>query len=115
MTSNHHDEPGDLRALRAEVEELRARLAVAEQVATLVGWCGHDSVTERGKALTQAWMDWNHAYGSPERDEVCIGRIRALAARRDEIRARNMDAIRARDSRPRLAHDRGGGDTDAAS
>lgn len=80
-------------ALLAEVDRLRTRLAAAEQVATLVGWCASRDHSERGKAATQAWMDWANAYGAPERDEAWDERIRELARRRDEIRAHTLAAI----------------------
>lgn len=84
---------------RAHAALLAERLA--EQVCVLFGWTAgpHDG-TERGKALSQLWMEWYHAYqaagGKVNRKshpELADERITQLAAERDEIEARTMAAI----------------------
>jgi cytochrome P450 len=76
---------------RREQDVLR-RLEAAELVCNLVGITGSAGRSERDKALTQAWQDWSHAYGSHKRPAELP--IAELAARRDEIVARTLARLR---------------------
>lgn len=75
-------------------ERLEARLAAAETVCTIYGWCGNAEDSLKDKAATQAWMDWHNTYGSPKPSPEWRQRIAELAARRDAIRAKTLAAIR---------------------
>lgn len=73
------------------VSDLELRLAAAEQVCVLYGWTGSNDRSERGDAVTQAWMDWVHSYGhemerAAVKDPAWDARIKDLARRRREIR-----------------------------
>lgn len=67
------------------IEDLQQRLKAAERVCQIVGVTGADTITLRGKAKTQAYLDWAHAYGHLA-EPVSAEEITVLAARRDEIR-----------------------------
>jgi hypothetical protein len=77
----------------SEVDDLRRRLALAERVCALVGITAATGETDRDKAKTQAWMDWNHEYGrlSPR---LTDDEILQLAARRDIIRNNTLVRLR---------------------
>lgn len=77
----------------ADIEILVRRLEAAELVCNLVGICGSASNSDRDKALTQAWMDWSHAYRDRHVKPADLP-IAELAARRDEIRSRTLARIR---------------------
>jgi hypothetical protein len=74
------------------LRELDRRLRAAEQVCGLVGMNASDRQTERGKALTQAWMDWAHEYAGSA-VPVSNKEIVDLAARRDHIVAETLARI----------------------
>jgi hypothetical protein len=74
------------------VRTLEERVRVAERVCVLVGINASSRVTERGKALTQAWMIWSQAYGGravPVTDEE----VHQLAEIRDTKIALTLKAI----------------------
>lgn len=91
------DTHAEIAALRDEIRRLRLRVAAAEQVATIFGWCGIADDSERGKAATQAWMDWAHEYGTPHASPEWAERIRVLAARRDETRSAVLARLQRRE------------------
>lgn len=66
------------------VRHLEDRVRMAERVCALVGINATDRQTERGKALTQAWMHWSHSYGG-RAVPVTDDEVAKLAAERDEI------------------------------
>lgn len=80
-------------------DELIARLKVAEDALTLIGWCSTDlnavQDTERGKAAEQMWQQW---YGmakvpdfcDPDRHIELDAMIPLLAATRDRIRGETL-------------------------
>lgn len=74
------------------VRELQTRLRSAEQVCVLVGINAASRETERGKALTQSWMDWHHEYGGRTIPLSDID-VRNLAERRDRRVAETLAAI----------------------
>lgn len=73
--------------------ELLERLQAAERVCVLVGVNATDRQTERGKALLQSWMDWQHQYG-PSAGTVTDEEIAEYARRRDVITERTLASIR---------------------
>lgn len=75
---------------------LEDRLRAAERVCVLVG-INAVGQGERGKALTQSWMDWNRQYG-PSAPRVSDELIAVYAHRRDEITEATLARIR--ESRP---------------
>lgn len=89
----------DVSALIAEVERLRERLALSEDVACLVGWTASRSVqgTTRDKALEELWMQWaNHPDVSTRPQDwphLSDEHLESLAARRDEILADTLARI----------------------
>ena len=90
--------PGDTGyPLAQEIERLRADLLRAERVCAMAGWTAADG-TERGKALTQVWMEWAHERPSmTEREawpDLSDEGIAALAAQRDQTRAETLAALR---------------------
>lgn len=66
------------------VRKLEHRLWHAERVCGLVGMTASDRQTERGKALTQAWMNWSHEYQG-QAVRVSDMEVTELARQRDEI------------------------------
>lgn len=81
-------------------EELLRRLAAAERVCVLVGITGSAGVSDRDKAKTQAWMEWNRAYGHLA-PRVADDEVLTLAARRDVIRDNTLLRLK-REDRDRL-------------
>jgi hypothetical protein len=89
----------------AEIDDLRARLAAAELVCRLVGTAAADQQTDQGRAVTQAWMEWSHAYRHLV-DPVSDEQVLELAARRDVIRNHTLARLRKQDEQNRLDRDR---------
>lgn len=84
----HAEDPAKL---WQRIEELEQRLEAAEQVCVLFGWTAVSYRTERDKAVAQAWHDWADTYDAmPDVTAEWRARIKELAARRDEIRARTL-------------------------
>lgn len=77
----------------AWLRDLEERVRAAEKVCSLVGINATDRQTERGKALTQAWMEWSHAYGG-QSVRVSDDEVSRLAAVRDARVAETLDRIR---------------------
>lgn len=79
-------------------EELRERLAAAEQVCILVGWTGiGDQTDPLQQAVTQAWLDWTHlpTVGQPEpQSPEWQARVQDLANRRTATRALTLGRLR---------------------
>ncbi len=86
------------------VRELQERLQVAERVCGLVGINASTRETDRGKALTQAWMDWSHRF-SHRAVLITDEEVRELAARRDVVVEQTLARL-ARDY-PEIAARRG--------
>lgn len=88
----------DWQAIAEERErELRAlgeRLAAAEQVCVLFGWTAAAGTGDKDKAVEQAWHDWADAYGVGSPTPEWRARIKELARRRDEVRAKTLASIR---------------------
>ncbi len=83
-----------------ELDDLRARVAAAERVCHLVGITGARMDTDRDKALTQAWSEWNREHRGkslPPTD----AEIETLAARRVVI-GNNTRVRLDREARQRL-------------
>jgi hypothetical protein len=89
--------------LAARLADQAARLAAvepdllrAERVCAIVGWTAVDE-TERGKALTQVWMEWAaerpHLTQREAWPDLSDGGIAALAAKRDQARAETLAAL----------------------
>lgn len=72
---------------RVEVERLTSEIAAARQICDLVAITGATDDSERGQALTQAWMDYSHSY---QFRRVPDETIRELAERRRDIRDRTL-------------------------
>lgn len=85
------------RRLREVAATLAEQMHLAERACALSGWTTHPDDTVRGKAATQAWMEWAHA--RPEMvhreawPDLTDEGIAALAAKRDETRRRTLDRI----------------------
>lgn len=77
---------------REWLTELQRRLASAERVCGLVGMNATDRTSERGKALTQAWMEWSHVHGE-HAVRVSDAEVATLAAHRDRRVAETMERI----------------------
>ncbi len=73
---------------------LPERLAAAELVCTIFGWTGVDYSSDRGKAVSQAWIDWSRSYGAPLPNSAWNARIAELAARRDASRDQALATLR---------------------
>lgn len=83
-----------------EVDALKRRLELAEQVCLMVGWTAADN-TDRGKAKHELWAAWKAEYeaqgGSHEprrHPELSDARIRELARQRDETVAATIASLR---------------------
>jgi hypothetical protein len=90
----------EYRAYPEDRDELLRRLAAAEQVCVLYGWTGIRDDSDRTKATTQAWMQWQSQYGVGRPTPAWNARVAELAAERDRIRAHTLNRLRS------------GGDTD---
>lgn len=75
-----------------DLRALEERLRTAERVCGLVGMNATDRRTERGRALTQAWMDWNGAYGG-RAVTVTDDEVRRLSEIRERRIAETLAAI----------------------
>lgn len=84
----------EYRAYPEDQDELLRRLAAAEQVCVLYGWTAASDDTDRDKATTQAWMQWQSKYGVGGPTPAWNARVAELAAERDRIRAHTLRRIR---------------------
>jgi hypothetical protein len=82
----------------SEIDELRERLAAAEQVCVLVGWSAIGNQTDPlQRALTQAWLDWTHRpdVGQPDpQSPEWQARVQDLANRRTATRTLTLGRLR---------------------
>lgn len=74
------------------LRQLEDRVRAAERVCGLVGINVSDRSTERGKALTQAWMEWVHIYGG-QSVKVTDEEVRRLAAVRGQRVAETLERL----------------------
>ena len=86
----------DTLALRDLAWKLRTQLDAAEQVCILFGWTSLGDDSDKSKAVEQAWHEWAAEYGSMSPTPEWRQRIKELARRREEIRARTLAAIRSK-------------------
>jgi hypothetical protein len=78
-----------------ELMGLRRRLNAAEQVCVMFGWAGIHDETDRDKAVSQLWHEWNNLVGSefsdpeahPDLDDDAI----AALARQYDLRRHLTD------------------------
>jgi hypothetical protein len=74
----------------SEVEELRKRLALAEQVCKMVGITAVSFESDREMALTQAWMEWSKSLPSDYDIRPSDEKVLELASERRRIRAETL-------------------------
>jgi hypothetical protein len=92
MNDMHEDAGKPVEVDSVWLRQLKDRVTVAERVCGLVGINGSDRSTERGKALTQAWMEWVHVYGG-QSVKVTDNEVRRLAAERDQRVAETLERL----------------------